>query len=149
MKMLKYSVGSYPITRLYNFTNKYYGNSTQQLCQLFPCRLWSKQICICKFTKRSGLHDVMVRKICWSMERRRRADPKNWRRRRRTQIIGGAARSAQGSSCSSDLLLPSTESRVCPRNNEAPSKVTASEFVSGSMIWYSGNNALESSVYDQ
>jgi len=28
-----------PNTRPYNFTNAFYGYSTQQLCQLFPCRL--------------------------------------------------------------------------------------------------------------
>jgi len=46
----------------------------------------AKKICIYKFLKRSGLHEVMV--IEKNMERRRRADPKN---RWRQQIIGGVA----------------------------------------------------------
>jgi len=80
--MLKYSVGSYLITRLYNFTNTYttaIAHSSFVGCSRAVFSR-NKLICICKFTKRSGLHEVMVKKICWSMERR-------WRRRQGSTVF--------------------------------------------------------------
>jgi len=96
-------VPNYYALQLYKYIIAY-GNSTQQLCAAVPVQASAEKICICKFTKRSGLHDVMV--IEKNMERRRRADQKsavvahrsqksamaaqaNYRRRRRGAIGAG------------------------------------------------------------
>jgi len=70
-----------------------YGNSTQQLCAAvrYPVQASAEKICICKFTKRSGLHEVMVIEKNLERRRHRRADPKNLRRRRKQVIGGGGA----------------------------------------------------------
>jgi len=81
------------ITRLWNLTSICLHSTAIAYSSFVSCSragFSQKTICIYKFTKRSGLHEVMVRKICWSMERRWRADQKpaaaahaNYRRRRR------------------------------------------------------------------
>jgi len=82
--MLKYCVGSYLITSLYNFTNTYYGKSTQQLCQLFLCSR-NKSVFV-----NLRKEEVMVRKYVeqWNFGGAPTKSPKILRRRRK-QIIGG------------------------------------------------------------